>query len=257
MQAAQQKPLLEAKNVSMQYGDFVALQDVSLSLHADELVSIVGPNGAGKTTLMNVLTSLHQPSNGTVEFDGQDLARMDIVELSTRGLARAFQLVSIFPELTVRETLATAVSSYQGMRWRMFDNIRGNVRSNEILERIAEAFGLASALDVKSSSLPHGKRKLLDVASALALHPKVLLLDEPTAGVSTADKYTVMETLLAAARTMGVQSIMLVEHDMDLVSRYSSRIVAMQGGKKLADLPAKQFFENEEVLSIVVGKGVH
>jgi branched-chain amino acid transport system ATP-binding protein len=257
MQAALQKPLLEASNVSMQYGDFIALQGVSLNLDANELVSIVGPNGAGKTTLINVLTALHQPTEGKVEFNGLNLANMGIVELATCGLARAFQLVSIFPDLTVRETLAVAVSSYQGMRWRMFDNIRGNARSNEVVERTAEAFGLAPHLDVKSSSLPHGKRKLLDVASALALHPKVLLLDEPTAGVSTADKYGVMETLLAAAKTMGVQSIMLVEHDMDLVSRYSTRIIAMQAGKKIADLPKKDFFENEEVVSIVVGKGVH
>lgn len=255
MPATAQKPLLQARSVSKHYGDFVALNQVSLELGAGELVSVVGPNGAGKTTLVNVLTSLHKPTQGTVTFAGQDIAAMGIVELSTRGLVRAFQLVNIFPDLTVRQTLCVAAASYLGLRWQMFANVERSAPVMDVVERTAKAFGLTSSLDTASGSLPHGKRKLLDVASALALHPKVLLLDEPTAGVSTADKYGVMETLLSAAQTMGVEAIMLVEHDMDLVSRYSSRIVAMQGGVKIADLPTKEFFANEEVTAIVMGKG--
>ncbi|WP_442975374.1 ATP-binding cassette domain-containing protein, partial [Salmonella enterica] len=103
----------------------------------------------------------------------------------------------------------------------------------EVVDRTARAFALHDVLDTPARSLPHGRRKLLDVASAFALHPKVMLLDEPTAGVSTADKHGVMETLLQAARTLGVEAILLVEHDMDLVARYSSRIVAMMGGRKI------------------------
>lgn len=255
--AAQRDPLLEAHDVSMRYGDFIALRNVSLSVNQGEVVSIVGPNGAGKTTLVNTLTGLYLPTTGEVRFLGNKLADNDIVKLSTQGLARAFQLVNIFPDLTVRETLAVAASSYRGLRWRMLQSFRGNDAIGQIVEETALAFGLHTSLDVLSSALPHGKRKLLDVASALALHPKVLLLDEPTAGVSTADKYGIMETLLAAAERMHVGAIMLVEHDMDLVSRYSTRIIAMQDGAKIADAPAKEFFQNEEVLSIVVGKGSH
>ncbi|MDX3895257.1 ABC transporter ATP-binding protein [Pusillimonas sp.] len=255
--AAQRDPLLEARDVSMRYGDFVALRNVSLTVGKGEIVSIVGPNGAGKTTLVNTLTGLFPPTTGEVFFLGSKLADADIVKLSTQGLARAFQLVNIFPDLTVRETLAVAASSYGGMRWRMLQNFRSNGAIGQIVEDTARAFGLHTSLDVLSSALPHGKRKLLDVASALALHPKVLLLDEPTAGVSTADKYGIMETLLAATDKMNVGAIMLVEHDMDLVSRYSTRIIAMQDGAKIADSPAKEFFQNEEVLSIVVGKGSH
>ncbi|MEO6984974.1 MAG: ATP-binding cassette domain-containing protein [Paralcaligenes sp.] len=255
MQAPTQEILLQADNVSKHYGDFIALGGVSLDLSSGELVSIVGPNGAGKTTLVNVLTALHQPTKGIVKFAGQDIAGLDIVELSTRGLARAFQLVHIFPDLTVRETLSVAACSYLGLRWKMFGNVKRNSAVADVVEHIAQAFDLTTALDSPSKSLSHGKRKLLDVASALALHPKVLILDEPTAGVSTADKHGIMETLLAAAQAIGVQSIMLVEHDMDLVSRYSSRIIAMQGGNKIADLPTDEFFANDEAVSIVIGKG--
>lgn len=255
--AARREPLLEARDVSMRYGDFIALRNVSLSVGKGEIVSIVGPNGAGKTTLVNTLTGLFPPTTGEVYFLGGKLADTDIVKLSTQGLARAFQLVNIFPDLTVRETLAVAASSYGGLRWRMLQNFRRSETIGRIVEDTARAFGLHNSLDVLSSALPHGKRKLLDVASALALHPKVLLLDEPTAGVSTADKYGIMDTLLAATEKMNVGAIMLVEHDMDLVSRYSTRIIAMQDGAKIADSPAKEFFQNEEVVSIVVGKGRH
>lgn len=251
------KVLLRAEGISKHYGDFVALQGVDLSLSPGEFVSVVGPNGAGKTTLVNVLTGLHPPTRGKVSFAGKNIAGLNAVDLATRGLARAFQLQSVFPDLTVRETISVAACSYLGMRWSCFGSVARDKKVNEIVARTADAFGLSAALDVASSALPHGKRKLLDVASAFALHPKVMLLDEPTAGVSTADKHGVMETLLCAAKTMGIEAIMLVEHDMDLVSRYSSRIIAMQGGKKIADLPTAEFFANEEVISIVVGKGVH
>lgn len=255
--AAQCDPLLEARDVSMRYGDFIALRNVSLRVGQGEVVSIVGPNGAGKTTLVNTLTGLYLPTTGEVRFLGSKLTDNDIVKLSTQGLARAFQLVNIFPDLTVRETLAVAASSYRGLRWRMLEDFRSSSAISQIVEDTARAFGLHTSLDVLSSALPHGKRKLLDVASALALHPKVLLLDEPTAGVSTADKYGIMETLLAAAERMNVGAIMLVEHDMDLVSRYSTRIIAMQDGAKIADSPSDEFFQNEEVLAVVVGKGSH
>jgi branched-chain amino acid transport system ATP-binding protein len=258
---SQDNVLLCAEKVSRHYGDFVALQDVDLSVSSGEIVSIVGPNGAGKTTLVNVLTGLHKPTAGKVSFEGRDIAGVSAVDLTTRGLARAFQLMSIFPELTVRETIAVAACSYLKMRRNGFGSVLGNARVNDIVARTADAFGLSPWLDTQAKSLPHGRRKLLDVASAFALHPKVMLLDEPTAGVSTADKHGVMETLLKAAKDMGIEAIMLVEHDMDLVSRYSSRIIAMQSGRKIADLPRDDFFANEEVVSIVVGnvagKGMH
>ncbi len=248
-------PLLQATGVSRLYGEFTALSGVDLALGKGEFVSVVGPNGAGKSTLVNVLTGLHRPSSGSVHFLGEDIAGLGPVALSARGLARAFQLVNVFPDLTVAETLAVAASSHLGRRWRFFADVRRDRAVAEIVQRTARAFGLEHDADTPARSLPHGRRKLLDVASAFALHPKVMLLDEPTAGVSTADKDGVMGTLIDAAKTLGVEAILLVEHDMDLVARYSSRIVAMMGGRKIADQPTDAFFRNEEVLAVVVGKG--
>lgn len=255
MTTASAAPLLRATGVSRHYGEFVALSKVDLDLFQGEFVSVVGPNGAGKSTLVNVLTGLHRPTAGQVQFMGQDIAGISPVELSTRGLARAFQLVNVFPDLTVHETLMVAACAWLGKRWSMFSDVRRDPKVAEIVNRTSRAFGLERDADTPARSLPHGRRKLLDVASAFALHPKVMLLDEPTAGVSTADKDGVMTTLLDAAKTLGVQAILLVEHDMDLVARYSSRIVAMMGGQKIADQPTDEFFKNEMVLSIVVGKG--
>lgn len=248
-------PLLSASGVTKRYGDFVALSGVDLSLFRGEFVSVVGPNGAGKSTLVNVLTGLHRPTQGSVRFKGEDIAGLGPVELATRGLARAFQLVHVFPELTVRETLAVAACSHLGLRWKLFADVRRNARVREIVDRTVQAFGLTADGDTLARSLPHGRRKLLDVASAFALHPKVMLLDEPTAGVSTADKDGVMTTLIEAAKNLGVEAILLVEHDMDLVARYSSRIVAMMGGLKIADQPTAEFFKNEHALAVVIGKG--
>lgn len=249
--------LLVAENISKSYGSFVAMQGVDLHLANGEFVSVVGPNGAGKTTLVNVLTGLHSPNKGRVRFMGREIAGLSPVDLSTRGLARAFQLVSVFPDLTVREVLTVAACSRLGMRWKMFADASHDQDVQEDVTAVAAAFRLTNSLEIHAGSLPHGKRKLLDVASAFALRPKVILLDEPTAGVSTADKHGVMETLLSAAREMGIEAILLIEHDMDLVRRYSSRIIAMQGGRKIADLPTDQFFADEAVLSVVIGKEAH
>lgn len=249
--------LLHATAVSKHYGPFKALESVSLEVREGDFVSVVGPNGAGKSTLVNVLTGLLKPTAGSVNFCGQDIAGVGPVELGRRGMARAFQLVSVFPDLTVRETLAVSACSHLGLRWNWFRDVSRNTEVDRIVTRTARAFGLEPALETTARSLPHGRRKLLDVASALALHPKVLLLDEPTAGVSTADKDGVMQTLLAAAETLGVKAILLVEHDMDLVARYSSRIVAMMSGTKIADQSKEDFLRNDEALGIVVGKAVH
>lgn len=188
---------------------------------------------------------------------GRDIAGLSPVDLSTRGLARAFQLVSVFPDLTVRQALTVASCSRLGLRWKMFADASRYREVREAVAAIAAAFRLTDSLESSANSLPHGKRKLLDVASAFALRPKVILLDEPTAGVSTADKHGVMETLLSAASQMGIGAILLIEHDMDLVRRYSSRIIAMQGGRKIADLPTEKFFADEAVLSVVIGKEAH
>ncbi|MBC7940559.1 MAG: ATP-binding cassette domain-containing protein [Chitinophagaceae bacterium] len=248
--------LIETAGVRKAYGEFVALDNVSLTVRDGEVLSIVGPNGAGKTTLVNVLTGLLKPTEGIVRFKGQDIAGIGPVKLAKRGMARAFQLVHIFPALTVAQTIAVAVVSQSDKSLRLFASLRADEAVRRKVHEVAAIFGLERKLDIESRLLSQGEKKLLDIASAFALVPEVILLDEPTSGVSSGDKHGIMTTLIAAARRAGVKAIILVEHDMDLVAEYSSRIVALQGGKVLADRVPAEFFADPEIVAAIVGKRV-
>jgi branched-chain amino acid transport system ATP-binding protein len=251
--AADAVPLFETINVSKVFGVFKALNNVSFHVSDGAFVSIVGPNGAGKTTLVNVVTGLLRPTAGEVRFLGRDIAGIGPVELARLGMSRSFQLVNIFPALTVRETLAVAVAS----RLRRVGNPFRSLRRDDVLqadaERVAEVLGLRARLDTVASTLSQGEKKLLDIASAFALNPSVILLDEPTSGVSTGEKHTIMEVLVTAAKAAGVRGIVQVEHDMDLVERYSHRIVALQEGSVLADMAPAAFFADPAMIAAVVG----
>ena len=247
-------PLIETRSVCKNYGALRALEDVSIAVREGEFVSIVGPNGAGKTTLVNLLTGLLVPTRGEVYFKGGNIAGVGPVTLATQGMARTFQLVQIFPELTVAETIATALVTRQGKRWRLLSPLLQDAQIATRVAEIAGMFGLSSRLATFSRLLSQGEKKLLDVASAFALDPQLILLDEPTSGVSTAEKHAVMATLVGAARTASVKAIILVEHDMDLVAAYSQRIIALSEGRVLADLPPEKFFADPVVIDTVVGK---
>ncbi|MDI3306839.1 MAG: ATP-binding cassette domain-containing protein [Acetobacteraceae bacterium] len=247
-------PLLEARGVGRRYGDYVALQGVTLEVQPGETVAIVGPNGAGKTTLVNVLTGLLRPSEGQVRFRGADIAGIGPVRLARQGMARAFQLVQVFPELTVAETIAVGALTQMGRGRRMLASLGADHRLQELVRETAAVFGLENALHRPARELSQGQKKLLDVASAFALRPAVILLDEPTSGVATADKHGIMRTLMEAARLAGVQALLLVEHDIDLVETYASRVVGLRGGQVLADLPVRDFFADAEVTAALVGR---
>ncbi len=246
--------ILQARDIRKSYGGFSALDGVSLGVKAGEFVSIIGPNGAGKTTLINVLTGLSKPSTGRVYFKERDITGIGLARLSRLGVARSFQLVSIFPDLTVLEVLKVAVVSRLGKGTRLFASLQWDPEvAGQALE-VAEAFSLADKRDTPAKHLPQGDKKLLDVASAFALYPEIILLDEPTSGVSTPDKNKVMEILVSASKRIGIKSIIQVEHDMDIVFRYSDRIIALHQGRILADGSPEEIRANEEVVNTVVGR---
>ncbi|HWC02920.1 MAG TPA: ATP-binding cassette domain-containing protein [Methylomirabilota bacterium] len=246
--------IIEARDVKHFYGDFCALDGVTLGVEAGQLVSIIGPNGAGKSTLINVLTGLLQPSAGSVRFKGRDIAGAGPVRLARLGLARSFQLVQIFPDLTVLETLQAAAVSRLGRGRRLLASLAADGEVRRDAEHVADLFGLGEKLHAPSRTLPQGDKKLLDVAAAFALRPAAILLDEPTSGVSTRDKTTVMQMLVRASRGIGVQAILLVEHDMDIVFGYSDRIVALQQGRILVDTTPDGLRTDETVLATLVGR---
>jgi branched-chain amino acid transport system ATP-binding protein len=169
-------------------------------------------------------------------------------------MARSFQLVQIFPDLTVLETLQAAVVSRLGRGTRLFASLAGDRAVQEGALEVAELFGLADKRHALSRQLPQGDKKLLDVASAFALRPEIILLDEPTSGVSTADKTAIMEILVAASRRIGLRAIIQVEHDMDIVFGYSDRIIALHQGKVLADATPAAIRADARVVDMVIGR---
>ncbi len=247
------RALLEVRDVVKRYGLFTALDGVTFGVDEGEFVSIIGPNGAGKTTLVNVLSGLTAPTSGEVLFHGRPVTDRSLGQRAALGLVRSFQLVTIFPALTVAETLAVAVVSRLGRGRRLLAALARDAEVRAQVEEIARLFGLHDRLDTRAGALAQGDKKLLDVASAVALRPQVVLLDEPTSGVSTRDKHAVMEVLVAAARRIGIRAIIQVEHDMDIVFGYSDRIVALHQGRILADGPPAAIRADADVVATVLG----
>jgi branched-chain amino acid transport system ATP-binding protein len=246
--------VLRADNVRQLYGAFVALDGVSVEIEEGQFVSIIGPNGAGKTTLVNVMTGLLEPTEGTVRFKNQNIHGLGPGRLAKLGMARSFQLVQIFPDLTVLEFLKVGIVQRLGRGTRLFASLGADREVHQQALEVAELFGLQDVREVKARFLPQGSKKLLDVASAFALNPEIILLDEPTSGVSTRDKHTVMEIVVQASKQIGIKSIIQVEHDMDIVFGYSDRIIAIHQGKVLADTTPKEIEADEDVMAMVVGR---
>ena len=246
--------ILEAQDVRKLYGAYVALDGVSLAIREGEFVSVIGPNGAGKSTLINVLTGLLAPSSGRVRFKGRDIGGAGPAALARLGMARTFQLVQIFPDLTVLETLQAAAVSRLGRGARLFASLGADRQVRTEAREVAALFGLGGKAHVLARELPQGDKKLLDVASAFTLRPDIILLDEPTSGVSTADKHAVMEILVGAARQIGLRAIIQVEHDMDIVFGYSDRVIALHQGKILADASPAAIRADARVVDTVIGR---
>jgi len=246
--------ILRAEGLRKLYGEVCALDGVSLAIDAGEFVSIIGPNGAGKSTLINVLTGVLRPTAGAVTFKDRDVSGLGPARLARLGIARSFQLVQIFPDLTVLETLQAAVVSRLGRGTRLFASLAADREVEAGAIEVAELFGLGEKRHVPAKQLPQGDKKLLDVASAFALRPELILLDEPTSGVSTADKTAIMESLVSASKRIGVQAIIQVEHDMDIVFAYSDRIIALHEGRVLADGPPAAIEADRRVVDTVVGR---
>ena len=245
--------MLRSEDIKKYYGDFCALDGVSILVNPDEFVSIIGPNGAGKTTLVDVLTGRFKPETGAVYFKEKDITGIKPEKLCKLGVARSFQLVNIFPELTVHEFLTVAIISRLGRGTRLLSSLKRNKKINEETLEIARLFGLEDKKDMHAKDLPQGDKKLLDIASAFALHPEIIVLDEPTSGVSTNDKYQIIETLISASKEIGIRSILQIEHDMDIVFSYSDRIIALHQGHILAEGTPKEIQNNEQVVSMILG----
>jgi branched-chain amino acid transport system ATP-binding protein len=244
--------LLETVNLKKYFGETRAVDDVTLTIREGEFVSLVGPNGAGKTSLCNVVSAYLRPDSGQVIFKGADVTHASVTERVKAGIARSFQLVNLFDDLTAFDNVALAIFSRQGKTRNMVSLAHLDRAVTAEVDSVLTQFGLASKRSVFARGMAQGERKLLDVALAYALKPTLLFLDEPTSGVSTRDKGQIMDTIASVVRGEGITAV-VVEHDMDVVFKYSDRIVVMHQGAILAQGTPDAIRGNEEVATILLG----
>ncbi len=247
------KEILELRGVSKYFGGVRAVDDVSLKILERERVSIIGPNGAGKTTLVNLISGYYKPTKGSIVFEGIDITDKDPVKRIELGIVRSFQLANIFSGITVFENIMIPIIA----RRKLFRKLTRVIdREREVIEEaeeILKIFGLLKYTDMYPHDLSQGDRKLLDAALAFALKPKVLMLDEPTSGVATKDKHVIMDKISEIIDKTGVTCI-IVEHDMDIVFKYSERIVVMHQGRVIADSKKEEIKGREDIKSLLLGE---
>jgi branched-chain amino acid transport system ATP-binding protein len=244
--------LLQTVDLRKQFGATRACDGVNFTVERGEFLSLVGSNGAGKTTLVNLITAHIRPDSGQILFEDRDITSMSVSARIKAGIARSFQLVNLFDGLSVFDNVALSIFARDGKTAKItvLASSDGEVR-REAREVLGE-FGLAVKSELPAGELAQGERKLLDVAVAYALRPKLLFLDEPTSGVSSAEKAQIMDTVSSVVRSGAVTAV-VIEHDMDVVFRYSDRIVMMHEGAFLADGPPDAIRANEAVASILLG----
>jgi branched-chain amino acid transport system ATP-binding protein len=244
--------LLETVNLRKYFGDTHAVDDVNLTITEGEFISVVGPNGAGKTSLCNVITAHLTPDSGKIIFKGSDVTHSSVIERVKAGIARSFQLVNLFDDLSAFDNVALAIFSRDGKIRNMAALANRDREVALEADTILDQFGLANKRNETARGLAQGERKLLDVALAYALRPKLLFLDEPTSGVSTRDKDNIMDIIASVVRSEGITAV-IIEHDMDVVFTYSDRIVVMHQGAILAQGTPDAIRNNDNVAMILLG----
>lgn len=225
--------ILEIVNLSKNFGMVVAAHDINLNINEGEVVGIVGANGSGKTTLLNLVTGYLQPTSGEIRFQGNNITGFSPREVIGLGIARSFQIPQLYTGLTVLENMLIAVATRSGKSWDFWTHLNEDSWIEEALG-VLKQFGFEDDARQVVANLPEGGRKLLDVALSFILRPKLLLMDEPTSGVSVKEKFAVMGALLNALKDAGVTTV-FVEHDMEIVETYAERALAFVNGRVIAD----------------------
>jgi len=247
-------PALETRGLAKRFGGLVATSDVTFTLERGARHALIGPNGAGKTTFVNLLTGVLSPSAGQVLLAGEEITRLRPEARVRRGLVRTFQINQLFADLTPLETLAVAVVE----RLRLGADWRRRLGAVEAVARevdaVADRFGLADVLDVRTDTLPYGKQRLLEIAVAFACAPQVLLLDEPAAGVPEAERRDILDAIAALPADV---SVLLIEHDMDLVFSFARRISVLVDGALLVEGEPDAIARDPRVRAVYLGESRH
>lgn len=244
--------LLATQRLKKYFGETRAVDGVDFAVDAGEVLALIGSNGAGKTTLVNLISGLIRPDDGRILFEGTDVTSLPIYDRIRAGIARSFQLVNLFDLLTTLDNVSLSIFSREGKTRRLMALADRDEAVREEALEILHVFGLEGKAAMLAGGLAQGERKLLDVAVAYALRPRLLFLDEPTSGVSTREKAPIMDTITAVVRSGKITAV-IIEHDMDVVFKYSNRIVVMHQGTILADGSPDEIRTNEAVTITLLG----
>jgi len=247
--------LLRTEALKKHFGETRAVDGVDFTVNEGEFLSLVGTNGAGKTTLVNLISAFLLPDSGRIFIGDRDITHASVDERIRSGIARSFQLVNLFDDLSVLDNVSLAIFAREGKTRRPFSLAARDAAVTREAEEFLAEFRLGDKAQSPARDLAQGERKLLDVAVAYALRPKLLFLDEPTSGVSTRDKTQIMDTVSAVVRGGGITAV-VIEHDMDVVFKYSDRVVVMHEGRFLADGPPEEIRRNRDVAKYLLGTDV-
>ncbi len=249
--------VLEVKNLGIDFGGLTAVNNLNMEVHENEIVGLIGPNGAGKTTVFNMLTKVYDPSRGSILLDGKDIAKMSTVEVNKAGIARTFQNIRLFGKLSVIDNVKTGMNNHH--EYSVIDALlhTGKRRQNEKrieekAEELLKIFNLYDSKDIEADSLPYGAQRRLEIARALATEPKLLLLDEPAAGMNPQETEELMNTIRFDRDKFGI-CILLIEHDMSLVMNICERIYVLNYGMLLAKGSPDEIKNNEKVIKAYLG----
>lgn len=247
--------ILKIESLSKSFNGNSVISNVSFSIPEGELSSIIGPNGAGKTTLFNLITGYLLPNSGGIFFQGKDISGQQPYEIVRLGIARAFQITNIFPRLSVLENIVATVITYQRGNLNIVTPTRKLRAVHERAHQVLESVGLAEMAHQQSGTLAHGNQKRLDIAVALALEPKLLLLDEPTAGMSPEERWQTVELIQQLREELDI-TMLFIEHDMDVVFRISQKVRVLCYGTMLAEGSPEDISKNEQVIEAYLGEEV-
>lgn len=241
-------PILAARGLSKSFGAVTAAADINVEIVELTCVGLIGANGAGKTTFINMVTGYLKPTQGTIHYGERDITALSPRRITQLGVSRSFQIPQLFNTLSVRENLKVAAEAAENRR-------QTPISADASAESMLETFGLTRYRDETAGVLPEGIRKLLDIAMALVVKPKVVMLDEPTSGVAAEEKFGIMDVVMNAVKSERV-TVLFVEHDMDIVSRYADRVLAFYDGRVIADGVPREVLDKADVRTYVTGEAL-
>ena len=246
--------ILAVRDLKKSFGSLVAARDITVSVPVEQTVGVIGANGAGKTTFVNMITGHLTPSKGSILFEGNDITGKPSREITRLGISRSFQVAQIFPTLTVFENMCTAAAIAR-TSGGVFANLTTPVHSAAATaeaDTTIELFQIARYRDMVASQLPQGLRKLLDIGMAVVSWPRLLLLDEPTSGISIEEKFDLMQVVMSALKSRKI-TVLFVEHDMEIVARFADRVLAFYDGTVIADGTPTETLNNPQVQELISG----